>query len=94
MYLRTKIRPLLVMEKRKSYIPHLLAVLLGWSLAMTLDFYDQKRAAEERYAEVDMALTQCFKGEWRTTTEDGVEWGCLPVQRFDPKNKSKVGETK
>lgn len=89
MKIRNPIRPLVTMERRKSYIPHLLTILLGWSLAMTLDFYDQKQQAEEEAARHERDFTSCLRGEWRTVTEDGVEWGCLPVQRNAPKGVKK-----
>lgn len=89
MKFRNPIRRMAVVEKRKTYIPHLLTVLLGWSLAMTMDYNSQLHEAEEKYHEVDRAFTECLRGNWKTVTPDGVEWGCMEVQKFDPRNRSK-----
>jgi len=88
MKLRYPIRDLHVMEKRKTYIPHLLVVLLGWSMVMTWDYRDQKLHAEEVARKLDTEFAECLRGEWREVTEQGVHLGCLPVQRWDPKNRT------
>jgi hypothetical protein len=80
MRIRTPIRPVTGIEVRKTYWPHLLTILLLWFSAMTLDFYDQKIQAENVAAQHERDFTECLKGKWRTVTDDGTEWGCLPVQ--------------
>lgn len=85
MKVRTPITPLVV--TRKSYLPHLLAIALLWSAAMTFDFYDQKNHAEDVARRLDSEFASCLRGEWRETTEQGVQLACLPVERFDPKTE-------
>jgi hypothetical protein len=80
MRIRTPIRPVIGIEVRKTYLPHLLVILLLWSIAMTFDFRDQKLQAEIVATQHERDFTECLKGRWRTVTEDGTEWGCLPVQ--------------
>jgi hypothetical protein len=78
---------LVVVTKRSTYYPHLLAVLALWALAMTLDYHDQAAAANERAARIDKEFTACLKGQWRAVTDQGVELGCMPVQTNEPKRK-------
>lgn len=80
----TPINRLKVVEDRKSYVPHMLAIALLWSLAMTLDYRDQAAAANARAARMDAEHTACLRGEWRAVTEQGVELGCLPVEINEP----------
>jgi hypothetical protein len=79
MKIRTPIRPLVPVERHKTYYPHLLIVAVLWMVTMTFDYYDQKLVAEAQAAKHEADFTECLKGKWRVETEDG-EWGCLPVQ--------------
>lgn len=88
MKIRTPIRDLLIVEKRKSHIPHLLAVACLWLLASSMDYAEQAAAAEERAARIDAEFTSCLRGEFRAVTEEGVEIGCMPVQVNTPRKKS------
>jgi cytochrome c-type biogenesis protein CcmH/NrfF len=74
---RTPIRPLTVVPTAKTYIPHLLVVLLLWALAMTVDFYDQAVVAEEVQAEAVAQLLGCMNGTQQWIAEDGTEIACM-----------------
>lgn len=82
---RNPIRDLRVIEKRKSYLPHLLAIACLWLLAMTMDYNDQAAAANERAEYIDKEFTDCLRGDWRAVTEQGVELGCMQVVTNVPK---------
>lgn len=82
------IRPVRVVDKRTTYLPHLLAVALLWALAMTLDYHDQAAAAHERAERIDREFTACLRGQWRAVTEQGVEIGCMPVERNEPRKRT------
>lgn len=88
MKIRTPIRDLRVVEKRTTYIPHLLAIACLWLLAMSMDAHDQAAMEAERAARIDAEFTACLRGEFRAVTQEGVEIGCLPVQINHPRKQS------
>jgi hypothetical protein len=72
----------------KTYAISLLLIALAWGWAMERDYVEQGRAAIERAARIDAEFTDCLRGEWRAVTEQGVEIGCMPVER-NPWSKKK-----
>lgn len=85
MKIRTPIKQMRVVSRRQTYIPHILFVLLCWSLAITFDYHDQAETAKAIATQHEREFTECLKGKWRTVTPDGKEWGCLGVEMNDPK---------
>lgn len=88
MKIRTPIRGLRVVEKRKTYIPHLLFVALVWVASMNEDYAIEAAQEAERAARIDAEHTACLRGEWRAVTQEGVEIGCMPVQTNHPRKQS------
>jgi hypothetical protein len=86
---RTPIKPVEV--RARHYWPHLSALFACFLLAGTLEYHDavaQAEHAEEVARKLDAEFAECLRGEWREVTEQGVHLGCLPVQRWDPKNRT------
>lgn len=71
---RNPIKPVIV--TRKHYWPHLAGVLMCVILAGSLEYRDAKAAAEE----AEQQFIECLRGEWKTTTEQGDEIMCYPVE--------------
>lgn len=68
MKIRTPIRPAVVVHKRVTYIPHILAVALLCALAMTFDYHVEAAAASEREACANLC-----KELWDTERKDGLD---------------------
>ncbi len=88
MKVRNPIRDLRVVEKRKTYIPHLLAIACLWLLAMSLSYSEEIEQEKERAIRIDREFTQCLRGEWRVVTEEGAHLGCMPVQIWEERHAS------
>jgi hypothetical protein len=71
---RNPIKPVIV--TRKHYWPHLSALLVLALVAGTLEYRDVKAAAEE----AERQFIECLRGEWKTTTAEGDETMCYPVE--------------
>lgn len=89
MKIRNPIRSTRIVETRTTYIPHILIIGLLWVGAMTWDYHDQAETAKELAAHYNEEHSKCLKGEWRTTTPDGTEWGCMPVMSNIPLKREK-----
>lgn len=85
----TPIRPLRIVERRRTYLPHLLLIALLWSLAMTLDYRDQARSETERAERWKAQLAECLNGTWRGITPSGERIGCMPAETLKPENISR-----
>ena len=84
------IRPLRIVEQqRKSYLPHILTIACAWLAVMTMDYHEQAAQAHEVAERMNAEHTACLRGEWRATTEQGSELGCMPVEQFDPTKHKK-----
>lgn len=89
MKIRTPIRPLRIVDRRRTYLPHLLAIALLWTLAMTLDYHDQAAAENERAESWKSQMSECLNGRWRGITSDGTQVGCMPAEEFSPSERSR-----
>lgn len=79
----TPITQMVVVEKRKTYWPHILGIALLWSLAMTMDYADQAAQAEERAQDMSRQMAECLNGRWTGRTESGAQIGCMPAETVD-----------
>lgn len=89
MKLRNPIRPLRVVERRKTYVPHLLAIGLLWALAMSMEYADETALANERADSMTSQFADCLNGTWRGITPSGEQIACLPAESLKPINRSK-----
>ena len=76
----TPIRDVKVVESRKNYIAHLLAVALLWSLVMTLDYHAQVADANERAESMTSQMAECLNGTCRGVDNEGTYVGCLKAE--------------
>ena len=80
MKIRNPIRPVRTVPRHRLLYPYLGFALTVFSSLWTYDLYVQAEEARHWAEKHEKDFTACLKGEWRVTTEDGTEWGCLPVQ--------------
>ena len=84
MKIRNPITPLRVVTRRQTYVPHILFILLLWSLAMTMDYHDQAAEAEASAQSMSSQMAECLNGTWRGIAEDGTQIGCMKAVTNDP----------
>ena len=73
----TPIRNMRIIESRWEYVPHLLVIMLLWSVVMTMDFYTEVGEANERAENMAAQLAECLNGTWRGRAQDGTRVGCM-----------------
>jgi hypothetical protein len=71
-----------IIERRRTYLPHIVAIGLLWAIAMTLDYHDQASEAQAQSAAMSAQMAACLRGEWRGRTENGEQIGCMPAETF------------
>ena len=81
----TPITKMVVIEKRNTYLPHILCIALLWSVAMTMDYADQAAQAEERANSMTRQMAECLNGRWIGRTESGSQIGCMPAETVEPR---------
>ena len=69
-----------IVPKWQTYIPHILAIALGWALAMTMDYADEAAEAQQQALRASNDFASCLRGEWRYKSPSGDEFGCYPVE--------------
>ena len=82
------IRPVVIVERRKTYIPHLLAIGLIWVGVMTWDYHDQVAIERENAQRMSAAMVDCLNGTYRATASDGVQIGCMPAETLKPEERN------
>ena len=88
MKISNPIRPVVIVERRKTYIPHLLAIGILWATAMTMDYADEAAEAQAQAKDMSAQMAECLRGEWRGITPSGEQVGCLPAETLKPEERS------
>ena len=88
MTISNHIRPVVIVERRKTYVPHLLAIGLLWATAMTMDYADEAAEAQAQAKDMSAQMAACLNGRWVGVTASGEQVGCMPAETFKPEERS------
>lgn len=72
-----------IVPRWTTYLPHVMAIALGWALVMSMDYADAAATAEAQAQEMSAAMASCLNGTYRATSESCTQIGCMPAVTFE-----------